>query len=239
MPRVASLLALALGLSLLSPLAQAATVSFDTSSDQVLAGMENQGWWDGRGTHNPANDNYFTGKLAGVEYRSFFSFNLTGLAGKVITGLELQLRRYDQSGTGTVTFHDVSTPTSVLYTTGPNLGVFDDLGSGNSYGSAVLDAGARTDVLGFVLNAQAVADANAALSGFFSIGATFSGDGYFGARSGYELSGTIFGNTQSVQRLVVTYEDAPPPPPAIPLPASLPLLAAGLAGLVALRRKKA
>jgi hypothetical protein len=54
--------------------------------------------------------------------------------------------------------------------------IFDDLGSGTSFGSFPVPTGGASDVLSFPLNSAGVAAYNAARGGFFSIGGRTSED---------------------------------------------------------------
>jgi hypothetical protein len=70
----------------------------------------------------------------------------------------------------TVGFFDVSTDAATLnFNDGTNEAIFADLGTGRSYGTFSVNRGVLGD-LSFVLNADAVADINAARSGCFSLG---------------------------------------------------------------------
>jgi hypothetical protein len=92
---------------------------------------------------------------------------------------------------------DVSTPAATLNANeGTSQTIFDDLGTGTSFGSFPVADGAADDVLSFALNAAGVAAFNAARGGFFSTGGS-SSEGAFGY-----LFGFSFG--VGTQQLVVT-----------------------------------
>lgn len=212
----------------------AAVVTIGTDEGLVSPGRDNQGWWrEGSQNSNPTNDNYYTG--ASDSYRSYFTFDLSGLTGQTITALSLDLRRYNQSGTVELDFWDVDTSAADLAQREVINGtIFADLGSGLSYGSSgPIGVGASTDVLSFTLGAQAVVDANAAIGGYFSIGVSSLSSSVIFASSGAEPGNGGPGYTQN---LVVTTGEAPA---AVPLPASLPLLALTLGGLGFAARRRA
>lgn len=175
--------------------------TFTTSQSEFTPGVRNQGWWD-PGTPNEnrdENDNYVVRDdvLDQIKrHHNFFTFDLSSAcrAGSAT----LQLTRFEQVGVVELSLWDVSTPAAILnFNEGSGRStIFEDLGSGTSFGSFVVDLGAPTDMLSFPLNAAGVAAFNAARGGFFSIGgsAVTQTDGY------------LFGSSEhaGTQQLVVT-----------------------------------
>lgn len=201
--------------------ATAATVTVGTDEGLVRPGMDNQGYWRSYIPNgNLTNDNYIASSFYGT--RPYFTFDLSGLVGQKISGLTLNLRRYIHEENPIITFWDVSTSAADLAQRGvADWAIFNDLGSGKSYGnSGPISYGASTDVLSFVLNNEAIADANKAIGGYFSIGLSVTGGTIFAA-SGEEPGNRGPGYTQD---LVIVVS----PMTVIPLPATLPLLASGL-----------
>jgi hypothetical protein len=97
---------------------------------------------------------------------------------------------------------EVSTPAATLNdNTGASQTIFDDLGTGTSYGSFPVGEGQEFDILSFPLNAAGVAAVNAARGGFFSIGGWTPDVASFGDNFLFSGSEVIFEGTQ---RLVVT-----------------------------------
>lgn len=213
--------------------AVAATVTIGTDQGLVSPGRDNQGWWRATGSNtNLTNDNYFTGNSD--VYRSYFTFDLSGLVGETITGLQLDLRQYGLSGGVNLGFYDVGTSAAALAQRGVvNAAIHADLGTGNSYGSSgILTDRGSFHVHSFELNAQAVSDANAAIGGYFSVGARNLLSGSVFSASGDEPGNGGPGYTQN---LVVTMADTA----TVPLPAALPLLLAALGAMgVAARRRR-
>jgi hypothetical protein len=136
----------------------------------------NRGWWTAEGTHQPWNDNTLTGYCGNCtpagNYWSYFSFDLSGLSSKVVSvTLVLELEFFfGGDGSETVRVSDVSTPADTLENGTTNSSVFADLGGGQAYGSYTAVANETGSLLKITLNAQAVADVNAALGGDFSVG---------------------------------------------------------------------
>jgi len=173
----------------------ATTVVFNTSDSQFDLGVDNQGWWSATRNANNSNDNYALTSTG----RNFFTFDLSSLAGPVASAT-VELRRYIYSGEAAETFEffDVSTDAATLNNnTGTSAVIYDDLGTGTSYGQfEVSSVGTTSQLLHFHLNAAAVADINGAAGVFFSIGGSLiTNDG----------NDVLFGssNGAGIQRLIV------------------------------------
>lgn len=214
--------------------AQAAVYNIETSLNPLQAGTDNQGWYGSNTSNNNAtNDNYYTGFGGGFELRSWFAFDLSSVAG-TITGITFEVTRYGQSGNLTLGIFDVTTPASQLPLNrgaGVFPAIFNDLGSGTSYGTFSVSNGSSTDVLSLALNPAAIVDANAA-SGYFAIGAAI-----VGSSSGFIFAGSNDepgnGGSGYTQRLVITTDAAGVPETS----GAAGLLAAALAGLGIVRRR--
>ncbi|HEY8154507.1 MAG TPA: hypothetical protein VII72_10310 [Myxococcota bacterium] len=204
----------------------AETLTFSTSQSQFTSGVDNNGWWADNVGNNDENESYFVGTYSGSVYRNFFTFDLTALpVASSVVSATLRLSRWssgpDNEMVETLEFLDVSTDPTTLNggSDDPNAAVFADLGLGTSYGEfSIQGAGTWSDVLGFALDADALADIESAAGGFFSIGGVLnsqSGDDYLFAASG-----------GGIQQLVVV----------IPEPATGTML---LTGLVVLRLRTA
>ncbi|RYG33870.1 PEP-CTERM sorting domain-containing protein [bacterium] len=157
-------------------LSDSTVYTVSTTQNRITPGVNNQGWYSTVSVSYEENDNTLTGDPDnGSFYRSFFSFDLSGLdlAGRTVTSASLQAATYNVVGSGTLSFFDVSASPTSLVETKP-LGseeIFDDLGSGRFYGSyaySEIDSGLD---LTFGLNGLAIADiSSAAGSGWFSLG---------------------------------------------------------------------
>lgn len=234
----ARFLVLVIVLGLMSVPVKADSISiFDTSQSQFLSGVDNHGWWSDTGPNFDANDNYFLGWTS-IAHRSFFTFDISSLAGQTVTSARLELTRFGSASpdpTETIGLFDVSTDAAVLNNNvGTSPAIYADLGTGISYGTfAVSVSGSTQDVLVFDLNGAAIADINALAGGFFSIGASILTLSFVPTQPEFffSSSGTIDnpGNT-GVQRLVVEINP-------VPEPATLSLLAAGLLVGAAFRKR--
>jgi len=135
--------------------------------------------------------------------RNYHTFDLSGLTG-TITGATLRVwvdAKDGDPGSGVgnetgapyqssdpfeiVNLFDVSTPASTLATATPGLDAFNDLGTGNTYGALTVNADDAAEYIDVELNAQAIADLNAAIGGAWSIGGALDFNGSFGANSNF------------------------------------------------------
>ena len=160
-------------------------VTLDTSTSEFTPGTRNQGWWSPTDGNANNNASYIVGSLSvgntNFQFNNFFTFLLPEELG-TITSANLLVERGVGTGPADLTYNlwDVSTPASVLNDKAnnlPNAAIYNDLGSGTSYGSFLVStSGNSTDILNFSLNANALADLNTHISdgGFFSIGGSIS-----------------------------------------------------------------
>ena len=208
-------------------------ITFTTAQSRFDAGVDNQGWWSPTLNNVDDNDIYFTGINGVFSLRNFFTFDLTSLSGTA-TSATLKVTRAFDSGTNgaseTLEFFDVSTDATTLNNnTGTSQTIFDDLGSGTSYGSfAVAGSGPTNEVLSFVLNAQALTDINNAAGGFFSIG---------GSLTDNDGNDSLFGGSGGSGPAQLDITTGPVNPPAIPEPSTMLLFGSGFAALAAWRHK--
>lgn len=150
-----------------------------TSWSPVSGSAYNQGWWSNTANNNDTNTNTFAGDLFGDQYRNFFTFDIANLnlTGKTITRAVLSGNLADVQGTDLSYYlFDVSTDVYTLNAnTGHSTSIFNDLGTGNSYGGYAIDYSDAFTTKNFILDFNAISDITAtkgAGGNFFSIGGT-------------------------------------------------------------------
>ena len=159
----------------------AETIIVSTAQSQFRSGTLNQGWWSDVAPATDSNDYYYTGRAGSFDggkfYRSFFSFKLPSFDDEVISATLSLTRRGDTSAdqVETLGLFSITTDARPLNNNvGINPEIFEDLGSGTSYGNFLVDVfpccDRFDDILDFVLNDLALADINVASGDWFSIG---------------------------------------------------------------------
>ena len=170
-----------------------------------------RGWWASDGSHVAANNNTFTGFSAGLEYNSFFTFDLLGTIEDADAVLSVTLRLeveayFSADSSNDFTVWDVTTDAVTLDTDATtNVAVHTDLESGVSYGTGTVFDTSIGDIIEVTLGAAAAADILDAAGGPFSIGivndtVTTTGN------DGWRWSG---GGESRVHQIIVTYTTAP------------------------------
>jgi hypothetical protein len=140
------------------------------------------GWYKNNGEHLSSNFNYICGLYSGMYYRNFFAIDLSGLAGYgislPITSAVLHLVRYDcEPATGSQLFEllDVSAQWATInqdYSSGSVVGVnvFNDLGTGSSFGSVLVDKTVTGTPIEVTLNSNGLSALNAAVGSTIVLG---------------------------------------------------------------------
>ena len=151
------------------------------SCDQtVTINQSDRGWYTSNGTHGASNQNTITGP-GYTDAHSWFTFDLSGFSGGACAvTLRLELERYSSTAsTCTSTIYDVSTSHDDLVASSSGSSgqtIHTDLGSGNSYGSAIFSSSDVGDIIEYTLSSQAISDVNSAAGGWFSVGTTMAND---------------------------------------------------------------
>ncbi len=200
---------------------------FSTFAEAATLDASDSGWYNEFGFHDPNNRNYITGFASARLTRSFFVFDLSSVTGTIISAT-LRVPNFQSLSpdpSETFALFDVTTDIATLTAGGSGLtAVYDDLGTGVSYGSGTMPGGISGASQDFLLNPAGLAALNAA-GGFIAIGGAIT-----------TLSGQVlvdeyaFGFTTNLipQLLLETSE-------AVPEPGALWLAAAGIV-MICVRR---
>lgn len=135
-----------------------------------------RGWQaNATATHDTSNDNTITGTTGSSIYNTYFVFNLAGFTATTIAEvkLELEMESYVSGDANEViSIWDVTTPSSTVETTGLNVTIHNDLGTGMKYGMATVTSASvgAANPVSFTLNAQANTDLKAKLGSEFVVG---------------------------------------------------------------------
>jgi PEP-CTERM motif len=110
---------------------QSLTVTTTTGTTVIAASTF--GWYEDTG-FSAQNTNYFAGTYDGHAYNDYFTFDLSGLTGTVLSA-SLSASTFGNVGDGTYSLYNVSTLSSEVDASMDSTAVYDDLGSGTLYGS--------------------------------------------------------------------------------------------------------
>jgi hypothetical protein len=219
-----------------------------TSAATITLSAVEQGWYDETGFHNPGNTGYTTGWSNGMELRSFFSFDLSGVSGTIV-GAALQLLN-PLSPTRGAGFGGFSSPdaseTFSLFGVGAssaalaaggsgNTDIFADLGSGTALGEATVSNSDNGQIVTINLNADGIAALNNA-NGILSLGGAITSltrgdDDEF--VFGYSGSSTAQLEIDAVDNALAGVRTSQNPEPA-----SLALWAIGAIGIAVYHRRR-
>jgi hypothetical protein len=126
------------------------------------------GWYTNTGfTAGVANINVGSSNLSGAVYHNWLAFNVTGLAGQNITSATLTFyggNGVNTSATGETLglFDYTGSINALIGNSQNNVGIYTDLGNGNSYGTTVVAASGPIEQFSVTLSQAAIADLNAA-----------------------------------------------------------------------------
>jgi hypothetical protein len=207
------------------------------------------GTFSSNGVHLSANDNYFAGfDLSGENdvFRDFFTFDIPALDGPVI-GATLRAPNPLAVSPDPAEQYEVFSYTAGLdlhtdYFGGASgVTIFNNLGSGVQYGSALVTIQPPDDPVVVALNSSSWAVIDGAQGGEFPLGGAITSlnvggafdEGIFAATQGWQLSP----GTDDNPVLIITTRTGPQEP-IIPEPATLALLGAGLLAATRRRRRK-
>ena len=224
-------------------------VSSPVEAATLVLGASTQAWYSQGGFNlavfgNQSSPifNTFTGVQDSVEFRSYFVFDVGSITSPIASGtLQLYQKRYYSSvSTETITLYDVTTPTTTLVST-QGTAAFDDLGSGEVYGSGTINADPpQNDLDNFVGEYFEVVLTQAAIDGInqavaesedFAIGIMLSSiddTPYSFTTVQRQTEGVLFsgGSTDPLQELefpaqLILVEADPEPPLAVTEPSAI------------------
>lgn len=152
-----------MGLALVGALTGGEAASAETLSGPLAGYYRDNGVASGGSVGN----NHTTGFFAGNDHRGYFVYNIP--AGEPITGATLSINAASVlNGPNTLEVHDVTTSPETVVSFAPNVAIYNDLGTGVLYGTAVATTGRQT--LTVTLNADAISAINAARGKSFALG---------------------------------------------------------------------
>lgn len=233
---------IALLIGALAPVAASAVPNYDiTASDR--------GWYRQDGDHTTSNQNIITGYNGNsFSYRNWAFFDLSAAAGQTVTSANLifaagngEARSNDANETYTVFDYTGSLTTLLNGTAG--VAAFNDLGTGASFGSAVVATtnglnGNPMPEVNISLNAAALAAINAVLTGIsydFALGGALTS--LAGNPDVQTLWSSSNNNVPNAIRLTLTTEPVDPPA-QVPVASPLLLIGFGAMGLYLRRRQQ-
>lgn len=121
-----------------------------------------------------AGANHTTGSFGGNTARGYFIYSIP--AGAPITGATLSVNAVQVlAGPNTLEIYDVTTSPATVASAATSVAVYNDLGTGTMYGTAV--ATVNNEILTIALNPDGIAAINAARGGSFAIGFLNATDG--------------------------------------------------------------
>jgi hypothetical protein len=150
-----------------------------TGGAVVTLDSTDTGWWDENGDNTPGNTNYLTGLYSADLYNSFYVFNLSGITQPIASaelGIYNPTSGYTSSNPSeTLGFFDVSTPIASLEAGGAGqTSIYQDLGTGVSYGTTTVSAADDGETVTSSLDAAAISAMNADLANQFAIGGSLT-----------------------------------------------------------------
>jgi hypothetical protein len=200
------------------------------------------GWYQNSGfTAGVNNINVGSSNLSGAIYHNWLAFNIAGLAGQTVTGATLTFYGGNGVNTSSTTeslglFDYTGSINSLIADSQFNVGIYSDLGDGNSYGTAAVASG-PIQQFSVVLTQQAIADLNAAAhdlsdNRFVIGGSLLTISGPFANEQLF----AIFGPQSAV--VPAAFLDLQTAATPVPEPSTWAMMLLGLAGLVTILRRK-
>lgn len=187
------------------------------------------GWYHSNGQHLTNNPNI----IDTSRYNNWFAFDLSGVTGEIVSAVLTVFggngSYYNTSDSTSYRIYDVATAVPVLTSGGGGVSAYNDLGSGDLYGSATVATTpyAQLPMPEVTVHLSgALSDISAALGGLFALGGTSN------------VSHYLWGGSNALPAAKLTLETAMISPAPVPLPAGGVLLLTAMAGLGVLHRRR-
>jgi hypothetical protein len=220
------------------------SVSTGVHAGAITISSSDSGWYNETGSHTPSNQNIYTGTDNSFEYRHFLQFDLSFASGLTITGATLTYRAdngelFTYDSTETLTLFNISSDISNLLGGTGGVTAFEDLGTGDSYGSIIVDTSeiiAPMPEVAVLLNSTALTEINSKLvAGDYNL---LIGGALSSISDAYIFEGLWAGSASTpsspVAQLTLSYSDIP----GVPIPAAVWLFGSGIVGLIGVARRK-
>ncbi len=194
------------------------------SATPMTINHNDSGWYRNNGSHASSNPNYIAGSYNGNSYRNWFTFDLSGVTQNIVSAT-LRLNAGSVSRSGIYSTYDVSTGIGALVAGGSGkTGIYNDLGTGNAFGSKSIRYNDDYNIIDIVLSGAAIASLNTANS-VWAIGGTFASSGY---AFGYTHRGS------PLRQLILDVQ----PVTAVPEPGMMALIGLGFVGMFGFNRRR-
>jgi autotransporter-associated beta strand protein len=144
-----------------------------TYGNSVTLNAASLGWYKNPGDHTGGNSNYFAGTSGALTYHDFFVFNLPIISGP-LANAQLLVSNYtivSTTNSNPYQLYDVSTPITTLTNSNAGaVGIFNDLGSGVTYGGRDIFVNEANLQAGIPLDSQFISAVYANSGGQLALG---------------------------------------------------------------------
>ncbi len=202
--------------SIVACAATSAVCSFASAADTVILNPVDRGLYTQFGSHTPSNTFYAVGQFTdgiGQELRNFFVYDLSGIEGTIVDaklGYEFS-SLISPEGFEDYELYDVTTPINQLVSGSAGEFAFDDLGTGELYGTHRFFDSQGNDPFEISLTPSAIDSLNNA-DGLWALGGRISTiDGQLGVTQEVSVVSSTQASDLSTTPLILTIEPIPAP----------------------------